>query len=285
MKRFLFFISFCAIISGINAQDTIIGYSFPANAFTSCYPNSGLVVNLNNSLLFENFAIPSFDSITFTNGVSTGDYAATTTKWDNGDTIKAWVIKFKAANYTNFKISSKQRGGGTNAGPKNFQIQWKTETGNWTDVANGLITCGNDWTTGVANQLAVPVSGQGTGYVYIRWLMKGNTDVNGGTVGVAGISKIDDILLTATSTVGVNDNTAKSDVSLYPNPCNGKFTINAVKAVKEISVYNIIGKQILTENTFSSYLSIDLTSFGKGIYFVKLRYNDNSFYTEKILVR
>jgi hypothetical protein len=285
MKRVLFFISLFVMLSSISAQDTIIAYSFPANAVSSVNANFGLAANIGNPLVFQNFSTSTTDTITFTNGVTSGDFAATATKWDNGDTIKAWVIKFKAPNYTNFLLSSKQRGGGTNAGPKNFQIQWKTESGNWADVSNGVITCGNDWTTGAISQLAVPIIGQGSAYIYIRWLMKGNTDVNGGVVGTAGISKIDDILLTATSGVGVAENSSYSDVNIYPNPSNGMFNINSSKPIKEINIYNIIGKQILTENPSSAKLTLDLTGFDKGIYFVNIRYADHSLFTSKILIR
>ncbi len=285
MKKTLLILAFIAISMSNFAQDTIIGFSFPLNDTTSKYPNKGLISNLGNVLRFENAATSTNDSITFTNGVTTGDYAATTTKWDNGDTIKSWTIKFKASNYTNFKISSKQRGGGTTPGPKNFQIQWRLNSGTYADVPNGAITCANDWTTGVVNQLPLPITGQGTAYIYVRWLMKGNLDVNGGTVAATGVSKIDDILITATNTVGIEETVFKNETNIYPNPSNGIFTINASKVINEVKIYTILGKLLCTTKSVPTNNSIDLSAFGNGIFFVNVKYNDNTNYTTKLIVR
>jgi hypothetical protein len=63
------------------------------------------------------------------------------------------------------------------------------------------------------------------------------------------------------------------------------FNINSSKPIKEINIYNIIGKQILTENPSSAKLTLDLTGFDKGIYFVNIRYADHSLFTSKILIR
>ncbi|MEI6694680.1 MAG: T9SS type A sorting domain-containing protein [Bacteroidota bacterium] len=285
MKKTLLILAFIAISMSNFAQDTIIGFSFPLNDTVSKYPNKGLISNLGNVLRFENAATSTNDSITFTNGVTTGDYAATTTKWDNGDTIKSWTIKFKASNYTNFKISSKQRGGGTTPGPKNFQIQWRLNAGTYADVPNGAIICANDWTTGVVNQLPLPITGQGTAYIYVRWLMKGNLDVNGGTVAATGVSKIDDILITATNTVGIEETVYKNETNIYPNPSTGIFTINTSKTINEVKIYTILGKLVSTIKSVPTNNSIDLSAFGNGIYFVNIKYDDKTNYTTKLIVR
>ncbi len=287
MKKTLLIIAmFMLTLSiSVNAQDTISGFSFPINDTTSKHPNFGLQTNKGYTIYKEDTATTIGDTITFTNGVTTGDYAATTTNWGNGANAKFWSVKFKAPNYTNFKVSSKQRSGGNTPGPKNFKLQWRLSAGNYADVPNGAVICANDWTTGVVNQLTVPITGQGTGSVYIRWIMTTNDDANGGTVASTGISKIDDIIITATNTVGIEETVFTNAIAIYPNPSNGLIYIDAVEIVKEICVYNTLGSLILRNKPLQQNNSIDLSSFGSGIYFVNVRYDDNSNYTGKVVVR
>jgi len=285
MKKTLLFMAMFIITLSVNAQDTISGFSFPLNDTISKRPNFGLQTNKNYAIFKEDTATSVTDTITFTNGVTTGDYAATTTKWDNGANAKFWSIKFKAPNYTNFKISSKQRSGGNTPGPKNFQLQWRLSAGIYADVPNGAIICANDWTTGVLNELAVPITGQGTGSVYLRWLMTTNTDANGGIVASGGISKIDDIILTATSSTGVEETIYTNAISVYPNPSTGIISIEASDAVNEIMVYNALGSLVFYSKPSSLLNSVDLSNFNKGFYFVKLRYDDDSYYTGKVIIR
>lgn len=284
-KSLLFIAMFLITFVAVNAQETIIGFSFPTNDTISKRPNSGLTVNAGYDIRKEGSGSTTLDTVTFSNGVTTGDFAATTTNWENGANTKLWSIKFKAPGYTDFKISSKQRSGGNNAGPKNFKLQWKLSGGTYADVPNGAIICANDWTTGVVNQLPVPITGQGSGSVYICWLMTSNDDANGGTVVATGISKIDDIVVTATNSVGIEKTVFTNAVNIYPNPSNGNISIDANDAINEIMIFNALGKLVLKSNPDKLNNQIDLSSFGKGIYFVNLRYDDNSYYSSKVVVR
>ncbi len=285
MKKTLLFIAMFIITLSINAQDTISGFSFPLNDTISRFPTFGLITNRGYDIRKEDSTTTVVDSISFTNGVTTGDYAATTTNWDNGANRKFWSVKFKAPNYTSFKVSSKQRSGGANSGPKFFKLQWRLSAGTYADVANGAITCANDWTTGVLNQLPVPITGQGTGSIYLRWLMTSNEDLVGGTVTSSGVSKIDDIIITATNTVGVEEVIYTNAVNIYPNPSNGIFTIETTDTVNEIMVYNALGALVYKSKPSQLINTVDLKSYGEGIYFVKVRYDDNSCYTNKVIVQ
>ncbi|MFZ4401779.1 MAG: T9SS type A sorting domain-containing protein [Bacteroidales bacterium] len=285
MKKTLLFITMFILSLSIYAQDTISGFSFPLNDTTSKRPNFGLQTNKSYAIFKEDTATSVTDTIMFTNGVTTGDYAATTTKWNNGANRIFWSIKFKAPNYTNFKVSSKQRSGGNTPGPKNFKIQWRLSAGTYADVPNGAIICANDWTTGVVNQLAVPITAQGTSSIYIRWIMTSNDDANGGTVAATGISKIDDIIITATSSTGVEETVYTNAVSIYPNPSNGLFNVEASDAINEIMVYNALGNLVYHSKPSVLSSKIDLSEYKAGFYFVKVRYDDSSYYNAKVIVR
>jgi hypothetical protein len=75
--------------------------------------------------------------------------------------------------------------------------------------------------------------------------------------------------------------------TVYPNPSNGKFTVNfegLQQANCKLSICNLLGQEIYT--TFfkgqQSTLDIDLSDFSKGLYFVKVDDGKNS-YTQKII--
>jgi hypothetical protein len=85
---------------------------------------------------------------------------------------------------------------------------------------------------------------------------------------------------------GINEMEANT-IAVYPNPNNGKFTVNVDKFNNgEISVYSIVGSLILTQPIHKANSEFDLTSYGKGMYFVK--YTDtrsNKSWTEKLIVK
>jgi hypothetical protein len=75
--------------------------------------------------------------------------------------------------------------------------------------------------------------------------------------------------------------------TVYPNPSNGKFTVNVdvlQQANCKLSICNLLGQEIYT--TFfkgqQSTLDIDISDFSKGLYFVKVDDGKN-ISTQKII--
>jgi len=72
----------------------------------------------------------------------------------------------------------------------------------------------------------------------------------------------------------------KNTVKVFPNPSKGSFTINFEQAFhekKDISIYNFEGKSIrnkIIKQPHSNSFTIDLSAYEKGIYFVKIEFND-----------
>lgn len=59
----------------------------------------------------------------------------------------------------------------------------------------------------------------------------------------------------------------KDNVSVYPNPGSGVFTIfKESSAISEIRVFDVQGKLVVHENSSENKTSIDLTGFSNGIY-------------------
>jgi hypothetical protein len=264
----IIFISFASV-----AQETITGWSFPANSGPdSLNADLGLTGNKAYDLRFQLELTPTSDStintITFVSGATT--FAAATAGWDNGADSKFWSIKFKANNYTDFKVSSKQMS--SSNGPRDFKLQWRLSSGTYEDVSGGTVTLGSDWVSGSVTDLPVPISGQGTGSIYIRWIMASNNDLTGGTVTPAGQSMIDDILVTAVGSTGEDEIIFTNLFNVFPSPSNGTFTVAARQPLEKITVLDLNGKTLFAMDHPAAIQKISLSNAKPGIYFLKVRF-------------
>ena len=275
MKKQLLFAMMVILAGALSAQETVTGWTFPANSGPdSLYANLGLTQNQSYDIRFQWVLTPTSDStvntVTFVTGATT--YAAAATGWDNGAGIKFWSIKFKASNYTNFKVSSKQMSNANNAGPRDFKLQWRLSSGTYADISGGVVTLGPDWTTGVITDLPVPITGQGTGSIYIRWIMASNTDINGGTVTPTGQSMIDDILVTAVNSTGQNEILYTNRLKVYPSPNNGTFTLSSTDPVEVMSITDLSGRIIFTMTNPALKQLVKISDAKPGLYLLTVRF-------------
>jgi endonuclease I/chitodextrinase len=88
--------------------------------------------------------------------------------------------------------------------------------------------------------------------------------------------------------IGVYANTAGLNTSdfntfkIYPNPTNGnKLYFNVSQDVK-VTIYNVLGKLIQTENVDANSNNIDISTLSKGIYILKIN-SENQFITKKLI--
>ncbi len=85
---------------------------------------------------------------------------------------------------------------------------------------------------------------------------------------------------------GINEIEANT-IGIYPNPNNGRFTVNVEKFNNgEIRIYSIVGSLILSQSINKANNEFDLSSNGKGLYFVQ--YTDTKSgksWTEKLIVK
>lgn len=79
-----------------------------------------------------------------------------------------------------------------------------------------------------------------------------------------------------------------SEISIYPNPNNGKFEVvkNDLKFRESYTfeIYDIRGGLIFQSTTANKKLEIDLTNQAKGIYFIKMNHGE-TFLSKKIVIR
>ncbi len=285
MKKHLLLLFFASAMCSAMAQDTITGWTFPTNSGPdSLNANLGTSQNkgydLRFQLVIDQTNDSTINSIYFVDGPET--YAAATAGWQDGANVRFWSIKFKAPEYSDFKVYSKQK---SVDGPRDFRLQWRLSATTFEDVTGGTITLANDWTTGVVNALPVPVTGQGTSSVYIRWLMNSNTDVNGGIVAPAGISMIDDIIVTAKSTLGVDEVIYTNSVSVFPSPNQGSFTVKATLPLTSITIIDENGRNIFSADKPGMVTKVNLPGVPRGTYFLKVLFNGvDKSHTRKFIV-
>ena len=72
----------------------------------------------------------------------------------------------------------------------------------------------------------------------------------------------------------------------YPNPVtNGSFVISTISTnVKQVSVFNVLGKKVLTQNISGTKSNVDVSEISSGIYILKVREGD-SVSTRKLVIK
>jgi hypothetical protein len=86
--------------------------------------------------------------------------------------------------------------------------------------------------------------------------------------------------------VGINE--VKDDkVHIFPNPTYNKININTFdKKIKQVSVIDLTGKQLYSQQVKNkSIIELDLKEIYTGLVFVKILFDDNTSYSEKIVIK
>jgi hypothetical protein len=61
-----------------------------------------------------------------------------------------------------------------------------------------------------------------------------------------------------------------------PNPNSGEFVVELSSGlIKNVTVYDLMGRQILQKVTDNDRIFVDITSFASGIYYVKVQTETN----------
>ncbi len=86
--------------------------------------------------------------------------------------------------------------------------------------------------------------------------------------------EVDNILITGTMSNNVQDE-KNIEFSVYPNPSNGIYQIeNSNGQSFEITVFNILGKQIMETVETSGSHTLDIQDFDNGVYFLQIMSNN-----------
>lgn len=79
------------------------------------------------------------------------------------------------------------------------------------------------------------------------------------------------------------ENQFKSEVNVFPNPSEGTFNISSDKTIQSLTVFNSLGKVVLSSSPNKKKLTIDLINMS-GIYFVQFE-TDKSTSMKKIFLK
>lgn len=66
-----------------------------------------------------------------------------------------------------------------------------------------------------------------------------------------------------------------SKVKMYPNPATNVLNIESVLAIEKISIYNLLGQQVISEAPNRELVVLDVASLKSGVYVVKTSVNGN----------
>ena len=267
--------------------DTLTGWTFPTGTETDLNANMGNEQNMGYDIKVEDDLAGTEGTIYFTNGQVANDWAAAAEGWNAGADHKFWSIKFKALAYRDFRVSSKQSGDESKPGPRDWKLQYQLSGQDvWTDIPDGAVTCANNWTTAVVEDLPVPAEANyPPSSVYIRWVMTSNTGITGADVLADGISKIDDILVTGLSPTGIREKLNVEDVAIYPNPCSGILHIEKIEGADHFTICGLDGKMIRS-GKIETGGTIPVENVCSGLYLISVfDVTGEIIHTQKILIK
>jgi photosystem II stability/assembly factor-like uncharacterized protein len=104
--------------------------------------------------------------------------------------------------------------------------------------------------------------------------------VSGSTVLVPDIYKFGEL------PTRVPNPTFGNDISIYPNPGDGRFSITGVRGFPEIEILDMVGRKVYSNKITSpgSEIRIDISQEPSGLYMIRFG-NQNYTYSKKIVVR
>ena len=83
---------------------------------------------------------------------------------------------------------------------------------------------------------------------------------------------VGDTSVTVTFTTGIDEVSSTDFVSIYPNPSNGLFTISTASKKNHISIFDVLGKNLMVIDSNISKTEINLQHLNNGVYFVKVKH-------------
>jgi hypothetical protein len=69
---------------------------------------------------------------------------------------------------------------------------------------------------------------------------------------------------------------------MYPNPVRNTLTIDANSSIQKVSVYNILGQEVMTASPKSNSTTLQTSALQKGAYMVRTEI-DGNIATNKII--
>lgn len=79
---------------------------------------------------------------------------------------------------------------------------------------------------------------------------------------------------------------SQNTISVYPNPAKDHLTINSKNYISKLTISNIVGQEIISQQVQKSgLLKVDVSGLKKGIYFISLYEQNDFFQSRKIVIQ
>jgi PKD repeat protein len=94
------------------------------------------------------------------------------------------------------------------------------------------------------------------------------------------------IVVTVATCTGFEDLESHNELSVYPNPSTGIFTISSANNTGklDVTVLNMLGQTVKTESSKDpKSVLLDMSTYSKGVYYVKVQMNDGAKLVKVIL--
>jgi hypothetical protein len=73
-----------------------------------------------------------------------------------------------------------------------------------------------------------------------------------------------------------------SNIKMYPNPVKNTLTVEANSNIQKVSIYNVLGQEVMAKSPKSNAATLQIGSLQKGVYMVKTEI-DGNVSTSKII--
>ncbi|HEX9601399.1 MAG TPA: T9SS type A sorting domain-containing protein, partial [Mariniflexile sp.] len=161
------------------------------------------------------------------------------------------------------------------SGQVNITSQLGTELGNALRVRMAVYsgTCVALIDEGCTRDPALNIAGLISGDIYFLQLWN-TSGIEEGTF---------DITLTDPGTLGTEDTPTKNIFAHYPNPVSNALSLKAQKPIQNVSVYNLLGLQVLQTRPNMVKGELDMAPLQTGTYFVKVTVEGGATQTVKVV--
>jgi len=160
----------------------------------------------------------------------------------------------------------------------------QTVSANQTNITYSVTNSSNTTYTWTVPAGATIVSGQGTNQITVNFgTVSGNVSVTETT----SFCKAGPFNLFVNVGVSTNINSVsgmESQISIYPNPCNGMINIQSQKNIQTIKISNLLGEIIYSKQVEDKEIQLNLSAFPAGIYMISLQEDGGKTTTRKIIL-
>jgi hypothetical protein len=245
-------ILFTLFSNNVNAQDGYTytlqhngGHSFTVQAVPNASAN-----NFATSVQSYGFTLVLPDGITITTASSLGG-AASTTFFDGNNVAMPTIDGYLVTETLGSPVSLSAPSAGTNSDIFTFTVNSNPVDGELKILENNS-TLANAVTPLKSFMQADMIDNGSAQFVNV---------VDPNAAAVSGMSTFN---FSTLSTADVQ--LLEADVKMYPNPTSGIINIQTNTNVKNISIYNLLGKEIMTTTT----MKIDASHLSSGMYILKI---------------